>query len=854
MSETKNKIRAMIDEEASQERKDKLKSKRKKKTSKHKTTMPRVEININDEQKKMFRGFSVVAAIFILALALFYTASITDQSADEAFLEQTKKQANDKLAIVTQQINSRLKPKLDKFQKILEQSNYQTQFNNLAWQSTYKVELEAYLGNQAKVNIISAQYSETLILDKLKMGYGMLSLLTEINASKNNIRLEIHHLANQEGRMYWVKKVIYRNKKTKETTLLGYIIVYLPQSYINKLAGNLPSQDGYIEVVQRFGSQNSILVKQGDIAKKSLPLMVSQKITHSQWYIQFWPKAQQDTAPLSLLWPTFALLLGASLALVIAIIMLIIIVKNYKTAHKISIEAEIEQQKHQTKKESKRAAPEKTQVINTPNSNSAEANSIYQSESGISVDESDDGETEYLREITGKIFRAYDIRGVVGDYINAEMFKLIAYAIAKEMTEQDQSQISIAYDGRNSSPELVKSLTEGLLESGINVTDIGMVSSPILYYSAITQTAGNGIIVTASHNPGDHNGMKIMLLGHSYSEVRLQKLREKVILGEQVSGSSSGILSTFNALEDYMSKISGNVILARPMKIVVDCGNGVTGKFAGEFFKQLGCMIEVINEEVDGNFPGHAPDPSRPENLSQLIEKVKDNKAELGIAFDGDGDRIGLVSSAGEIIWPDRILMLLAKDILSRNKDAMILYDVKSTAKLDGYIQNLCGTSQMCQSGHSFMKSKLLETGALLAGEMSGHIFIKERWFGFDDALFVAARVLEILSIDLRKSRQVFAELPDSLNTPEILVASNNAPEIINQLKTNLSVFNDAKVIDIDGLRVEYPDGWGLIRSSNTSDNLTLRFEGDNEEALQRIANKFKMATLAVDASLEFPF
>ena len=346
--------------------------------------------------------------------------------------------------------------------------------------------------------------------------------------------------------------------------------------------------------------------------------------------------------------------------------------------------------------------------------------------------------------------------------------------------------------------------------------------------------------------------MKIMLAGHSYNEKRLSGLKQRVLNNERVSGT--GNRSELNVVEDYFTKITGSVILARPMNIVIDSANGVTAKFAKPFFEKMGCNVTALNNEVDGNFPVHDPDPSRPENMSQLIQAVTEAKADVGIAFDGDGDRIGLVSSGGEIIWPDRILMLLAKDILSRNEEATVLYDVKSSGKLENFIRELGGKPMMCQSGHSFMKSKLLETGALLAGEMSGHIFIKDRWFGFDDALFVAARVLEILSIDLRKSRQVFAELPDSLNTPEILIATDNSKQIMEKIVADSSHFSDGKLITIDGVRVEYPDGWGLVRASNTSDNLTLRFEADNEESLQRIANAFKAAILAAAPELQFPF
>ncbi|MCU7938243.1 MAG: phosphomannomutase/phosphoglucomutase [gamma proteobacterium symbiont of Bathyaustriella thionipta] len=571
-------------------------------------------------------------------------------------------------------------------------------------------------------------------------------------------------------------------------------------------------------------------------------MFVSKKLQNTQWVFKFWTVEQKNEPPLASIWLAIVYLFLGSLAIVSSLFLLFIVIKSYKSESYIALP---ERQKN-------KSTNQLSATHSSPDIKRSEevTDVIYSKEDGITVD--DNSEAEYLEHVGQKIFRAYDIRGLVGEFINADVFQKIAYAIAIEMAEQQQTQISIGYDGRNSSPELVKALIDALLESGINVLDIGMVTSPILYFSAITKTNGNGLMVTASHNPANYNGIKIMLMGHSYSDVRLQKLKKKVISGERVSGAGS--LSKFNILEEYITKIMGNVILARPMNIVVDSGNGVTGKFATTFFEQLGCKVTALNAEVDGDFPVHDPDPSRPENMSELVQKVTEMKADIGIAFDGDGDRIGLVSSGGEIIWPDRILMLLAKDILSRNENATILYDVKSTWKLERFINELGGSSLMCKSGHSFMKSKLLETGALLAGEMSGHIFIKERWFGFDDALFVAARVLEILSIDLRKSRQVFAELPDSLNTPEILVVADNSQSIMEKLSKDLSVFGDGKMITIDGIRVEYSDGWGLVRASNTSENLTLRFEAANEAALQRIAMAFKDAVLAIEPELEFPF
>ncbi len=844
MNETKEKIQAMIDEEIASNRRQDLNKERSKKSN------LKEKIPVDDQKKQLIRSLFYLLLMLIASFILLYGASLAKDYSDESHKQSLTQQAKNELDIIARQSQLILKKKFAVVSRTLQSNHYIKNFNKPNWQDIFKVELTARLGPNVSINIIPANFKDDEIIDQPNMGYAMLSLLNElknIHSSNfdSNVRAEVHRANEDNAQLILAKRVNYTDTKQKKNITLGFIIVHYPQSAINKLIATFSTDNGYLEITQSFSNLRTVLVKKGLQELQYLPLSVSKKIPYSPWMLKFWPIAQQDFAPiLSLLPAIIALFLGILLFLV-SITLAILKIKKYRISQEILLP-----QRQQNKSTSNSVAT----THDSPNITKSKdiTNSIYNTNNGIILDESNEDEAEYLHHVTDKIFRAYDIRGVVGEFVNPEVFRQIAYGIAKEMVEQQQSQISIGYDGRNSSEKLVKSLIDALLESGIDVMDIGMVSSPILYFSAITKTAGNGIIVTASHNPANYNGMKIMLSGHSYSQARLQALKQKVIKGERVTGE--GTLSQANVLEEYITKITGNVILARPMNIVIDCANGVTGKFASTFFEQLGCNITIINEEVDGNFPNHAPDPSRPENLSELIEKVMETKSELGIAFDGDGDRIALVSSGGEIIWPDRILMLLAKDILSRNSDATILYDVKSTWKLDSFVRELGGKTQMCKSGHSFMKSKLLETGALLAGEMSGHIFIKERWFGFDDALFVAARILEVLSIDLRKSRQVFAELPDSLNTPEILIATDNAPEIIETLSADLSCFDEAKIIDIDGIRVEYSDGWGLVRSSNTTDNLTLRFEADDEEALQRIASTFKSALMAIEPKLKFPF
>ncbi len=840
MNDVKENIRAMIKDETATKRREELAVQRSKKPKKSKKEAMDVE------KKKLIKKLLLVLVLVVISAGLFFAASVTKESAEKIYQKQLEDKSRKQLNSLHTQVMQILNYKINNFNYILKDAEYIKNFNDTSWRSVLKTELESRLGDQAIVTIISADFKEDEIIDNPEMGYAVLSMLEELKKSDSkkkgsSIKIEVHRANSKDGRLILLQQVSYLDVEQKKDIVIGYIMARMPQVFLKELVRDFVPQSGYIELVQLFSGKASILVKRGNASLKTLPMVVKKRITNTPWMLKFWLAEQAEKPPVSVLWLAMVYLALGSLGIVSALVLLVLVLKNSRIKENSS-----------ELKGRKGGSLADTHDSKTVKQSKEKTNVIYRKDNGITLRDGDESKNEYLRYVADKIFRAYDIRGVVGEYINAEVFRRIACALAVDMAEQQQTEIAVACDGRNSSPELVQAVIEALLQSGINVMDIGMTTSPVLYFAALTKTNGNGLVVTASHNPGDHNGMKIMLTGHSYSDEHLQQLKSKMFDCEPLTGN--GQLTKVNVMEDYMTKITGNIILARPMNIVIDTGNGVTGKFATTFFEQLGCKVTALNAEVDGNFPAHDPDPSRPENMSELIDTVIEMKADLGIAFDGDGDRIGLVSSGGEIIWPDRILMLLAKDILSRNKEATILYDVKSSWKIKPFISELGGTAIMCKSGHSFMKSKLLETGALLAGEMSGHIFIKERWFGFDDALFVAARVLEILSIDLRKSRQVFAEFPDSINTPEILIGTVNGPAIMQKLSEDVSCFSDGEVITIDGIRVEYSDGWGLVRASNTSDNLTMRFEADSEDALQRIATVFKDAILAVDPGLEFPF
>jgi phosphomannomutase/phosphoglucomutase len=452
-----------------------------------------------------------------------------------------------------------------------------------------------------------------------------------------------------------------------------------------------------------------------------------------------------------------------------------------------------------------------------------------------------------------EIFKAYDIRGIVGVTLTVQHVQLIGRAIGSAASERGLKQIVFGRDGRLSGPELGQALVQGLREAGMDVIDVGMVPTPVLYYAAYELTGGTGVVLTGSHNPPQYNGIKMMLGGETLSGDAITALHTRIVQQKLTSGA--GNYSTQSVTKGYLERILGDVKLKRPLNIVIDCGNGVAGAVAPLLFKSLGCQVTELFCEVDGKFPNHHPDPSKPENLRDLIAMVKSKRADIGLAFDGDGDRLGVVASDGKIIYPDRLMMLFATDILSRNHGAQIIYDIKCSNNLTKVIWEKGGEPLMWKTGHSFIKAKMKQSGALLAGEMSGHIFFKERWYGFDDGLYSGARLLEILANDLRKSNVIFAAYPDSVSTPELNVAMREGEhhKFVEELMTRAD-FGDANVTMIDGIRADYADGWGLVRASNTTPVLVLRFEGQTEAAMKRIQQVFKQQMLAVKGDLKLPF
>ena len=444
-------------------------------------------------------------------------------------------------------------------------------------------------------------------------------------------------------------------------------------------------------------------------------------------------------------------------------------------------------------------------------------------------------------QVAASIFKAYDIRGVVGQTIDETFAEHLGRAFGSEAVAAGEKAVAVGRDGRVSGPGLVAALMRGLASTGLDVVDLGPVTTPMLYYVAATRArhgCRSGIQVTGSHNPKDYNGFKMVLAGRAIYGDDIQGLRERIKAERYTVGK--GRTGKMNVLAEYKQRIVGDAKLARKMKIVVDSGNGIPGASSPGILRALGCQVEEMYSEVDGDFPNHHPDPSKPENLAELIQRVKNSGAELGLAFDGDGDRLGVVTKDGQIIYPDRQLMLLATDVLSRNKGATVIFDVKSTQRLAPAIRAAGGVPMIYKTGHSLIKARMAEVKAPIAGEMSGHIFFGERWYGFDDATYCAARLLEILSRSKNPSA-VLNALPTSFNTPELNVpcAEGEHHKLVAELLARVAdgrvSFTGAEVTTIDGLRVDWRDGFGLIRASNTTPVLVLRFEGHTGAALQRI-------------------
>lgn len=457
------------------------------------------------------------------------------------------------------------------------------------------------------------------------------------------------------------------------------------------------------------------------------------------------------------------------------------------------------------------------------------------------------------KQVTRSAFRAYDIRGIINQDLDEDSFFSIGLGLACYLQQLDRQQIFLACDGRLTSPSLTLALKKGLLDSGIDVIDLGVVATPVMYYATHTQGLDCGLMITGSHNPADYNGIKMVLAGKTLVQENIDILYEFILQKKRIHGQGQDL--SLNVLDDYTQRIIKDIQLKRPLKVVVDCGNGVAGPVVPKVIAELGCEVIPLYCDIDGRFPNHHPDPTVEENLVDLKKAVLEHQADLGLAFDGDADRLGLLTEQGEMIWPDRLMMLYAREVLSRNPGATIVYDVKCSSHLEEVIQTAGGVAKMCPTGHSIVKAVMRQENAALAGEMSGHLFFKDRWYGFDDALYSACRLLEIIAASSLTLSEQFKLIPNSINTPEIKIAiSDDDKFLFMERFSQQADFADAKIISIDGMRVEFAHGWGLLRASNTTPCLVARFEAIDEATLIEIQQVFKQQIQRLDQHLVVPF
>lgn len=678
---------------------------------------------------------------------------------------------------------------------------------------------------------------------------------------------------NVDGR--WVLSMAAPVRSPADDTVRGTLFVYLEMSALSSgLAGRL---NGEMRLVQTFRNLSSNDVLRLGSSAIGAP-EVSRPLDNPAWKLRFYPSAiitnPDISSPLEFLMPDIVFLLIALAGVALSVFEIVsrananaararqmanVIAGQRKRADKTDPRSSTDRgarlvKRHDEPPDAKgrddRGARQVKRRDKPPDATGPDDRPPDGELIDIEWTDENDGQASTDTALAG-IFRAYDIRGIYNDTLTTFVARKIGLAIGTEAEFQGQQSLLVAADGRTSSPAVTAALIEGLTRAGRDVIDLGAVPTPLLYFATHETGTRSGVMVTASHNPPEYNGFKIVFDRTTLVDHDIQQIYTRFKSGDFSSGE--GTVSKVDIIDAYMNAVTDDVVVAQPLKVVVDCGNGIAGKIAPGLLGNLGCEVVPLYCEVDGRFPNHDPDPLVPANLQELIGKVKSERADLGIAFDGDGDRLVAVTASGEIVWPDRLLMLFAKDVVSRNPGANVVYDVKCSRHLNSVISSFGGKPVMCRTGHSFVKAKVRETGAVLGGEMSGHICFGERWFGFDDALYAAARLLEIVGSQSEDLEVLLDEFPVSIATPEIQIPVADADKfrIVEQLVENAD-FADGTITSIDGLRVDFAAGWGLVRASNTKPCLTLRFEADDQASLTVIEERFKQYLKAVDKTLVF--
>jgi len=791
--------------------------------------------------KKITLGLMVLAAV-IAAIAFIYIGQLEEQRKNQS--AALKEQALTTLGEVSSKVES--------LQALVDQLAKRAAASGDLLSTQGRVGIEELLNKDnveglLKVRVVLPNRLDIDMLSDPPMGYADLEMIRASAASAKPVLAEIHMLGSKGEHIALVSPI------KQDDVLRGFILASFDVGVIQALfrSGMRDQQLAWIELKQ----DALFIVGDGNASFKKSEVIHLLRLSGAHWQI----KVRRPSSGLPLTQQDVFYYLAISWLVIILLGLLASFLTNKDRR-------EVVKSKLKPSQQFKKAQAPVVEVVKPDDTGSlsGERDEGSSGKAGLLETKTDDAQSVIFQKddaiqvstqlSTPKaIFRAYDIRGVVDVSLTEEGVYEIGLAIGTEVLEAGQKGIIIARDGRLHSERLSQSLVKGLLATGCDVCDIGQVPTPVLYYATHNLSANSGVMITGSHNPAEYNGVKVVIDGQTLSGDEILNLYHRIEKRDFAEGE--GEYQEQMMLPEYIGAISSDVKMGRMMKVVVDCGNGVAGEAAPMLLSTLGCDVIPLFCEIDGSFPNHHPDPSKPENLQQLIEKVKEEEAELGLAFDGDGDRLGVVDSEGNIIWPDRQLMLYAIDVLSRQVGADIVFDVKCSKNVEKVIAAHGGRALMSKTGHSLMKAKMKQTGAELGGEMSGHIFFKERWFGFDDGLYTAARLLEILSSEFRATAEIFADLPDSLSTPELNVSLQEGENVrfIDKLM-GLAKFDDAKLVTIDGLRVEFTDGWGLVRASNTTPSLVLRFEADNNEAMIRIQASFRQLMLEIKPDIELPF
>jgi len=706
--------------------------------------------------------------------------------------------------------------------------------------STLVEHKDSQLPNLMAVRLLTSRATDTNDDVAPALSYACFDLVFEATKAARDaaaMPVEVHLFGSGSQHVDFVQAVRNQNDNAVGAVLASFNIGLLQKylSGIDEIGGDIELQQAR-QVLASAGANGERAVK-----------AFRAPVVGTRWIVSYWPATNKTEQIIDYAGEQF--LLVSIFAGAILLISVLLFVRTWLLGRR-------QDSKKAIIPKPKTVVPEVGESVTDASSDDL----LFQSGEGLVVEETDIvAEKSDVEDVKARhdasIFKAYDIRGIVGKTLTEEVVYEIGSSLGSEAQARQQKVMVVGRDGRNSGPALIAKLISGLQDSGIDVIDVGLVPTPLLYFAAQTLGTGSGVMLTGSHNPPNYNGLKMVIDGVTLARDDIQTIRQRIEKKDFLSGK--GTFKEVPIISGYMKRVAADVMLTKKFKVVVDCGNGVAGVVAPPLLKSLGCEVIELFCDVDGNFPNHHPDPSRPENLKDLIAAVSEHNADLGLAFDGDGDRLGVITSEGKVIWPDRVMMLYAMDILSRNPGGEIIFDVKCSTKLKQVIEQHGGKATMWNTGHSLIKAKMKETGALLAGEMSGHIFFKERWYGFDDGVYSAARLIEILcTLTADKSvADVFNELPDSVNTPEINVpmAEGTHHDYMKRLLEKAS-FDDGQVTTIDGLRVDFADGWGLVRASNTTPVLVLRFEADTDEALQRIMQRFRELMVATDPDIELSF